>query len=92
MTAITVRCEPAAGGWTCQVSVDDGDGRPTAHVVTVAATDLARLDPRAETPDELVRRSFDFLLAREPTSSILARVDLMVIARYIPEFEQTIRR
>lgn len=79
MTAITVRCEPAAGGWTCQVSVDDGDGRPTAHVVTVAATDLARLDPRAETPDELVR-------------PILARFDLMVIARYFPEFEHTIRR
>jgi hypothetical protein len=38
-----------------------------------------------------VTRSFDFLLAREPAEAILRRFDLMVIARYFPDFERSIR-
>jgi hypothetical protein len=33
-----------------------------------------------------VRRSFDFLLEREPPSSILRTFDLAVIGRYFPEY------
>ena len=58
--------------------------------MSVAAADLARLDPGAASPDDLVRRSFDFLLAREPPSSILRSFDLMEIGRYFPEYEATI--
>ena len=87
---IDVRCEPAAGGWTCHVTVS-GRGTATTHDVTVAAPDLARLAPGAATPDDLVRRSFAFLLAREPKESILRRFDLTVIARYFPEYEREIR-
>ena len=90
--SVDVRCEPVAAGWTCSVSVDDGDGPPTSHVVSVAGPDLARLAPGAADPTDLVSRSFDFLLAREAKESILGRFDLMVIARYFPEFEPTIRR
>ncbi|HEY3335966.1 MAG TPA: hypothetical protein VGK16_12110 [Candidatus Limnocylindrales bacterium] len=91
MPMIDVRCAPAAGGWTCDVTVDDGVGRPTAHVVTVAAADLARFAPEATDPKDLLTRSFEFLLEREPKSSILRRFDLRVIARYFPEYERTIR-
>ena len=42
--------------------------------------------------DALVRESFAFLLEREPASSILARFDLPVIARYFPEYDGDIRR
>ncbi len=86
---IDVRCEPSGGGWTCRVTVG-GPAAPTTHVVNVSNADLARLAPGAPDPDNLVRRSFAFLLAREHKESILGRFDLMVIARYFPEYEREI--
>ena len=88
---IDVRCEPDGLDWRCTVTVDEGRGAPTTHEVTVAAADLARLAPGAAVPDDLVRRSFAFLLEREPKESILARFDLPLIGRYFAEYERTIR-
>jgi hypothetical protein len=89
---IDVRCEAIAGGaWACVVTVDDGDGDPTRHDVTVTTGDLANLAPDATEPTDLVRRSFEFLLEREPKGSILARFDLPLIGRYFAEYERTIR-
>lgn len=42
-------------------------------------------------PDTLVRASFEFLLAREPVTSILSTFSLDVIGRYFPEYEQEMR-
>ena len=53
--------------------------------------DLADLAPDATEPTDLVRRSFEFLLEREPKASILRRFDLPLIGRYFPEYERTIR-
>lgn len=89
--AIDVRYEPVPGGWTCSVEVG-GPMTPTRHVVLVSAADLARLAPGATDPEDLVRRSFVFLLAREPRESILDRFDLALIGRYFPEYEREIRR
>lgn len=89
--AIDVRSECGPGGWTCSVEVG-GPVAPTRHVVLVSAADLARLAPGATDPEDLVRRSFVFLLAREPRESILARFDLPLIGRYFPEYEREIRR
>jgi hypothetical protein len=86
-----VTCHPAGDGWTCQVRVTESDGS-SEHRVDVARDDLTRLAPGAATPEDLVRRSFHFLLAREPRTSILARFDLRLIGRYFPEYEATIRR
>jgi hypothetical protein len=85
-----VTCEPAGDAWACRVHVA-GDGPETDHEVTVQAADLARLDPGATDPEDLVRRSFAFLLAREPNTSILRRFDLMVIGSYFPAYERDIR-
>jgi hypothetical protein len=83
---VVVRCEPGAGGWSCSVRVTD-DGSSTEHTVRVTAADLARLDPAAPDPTDLVRRSFAFLLERESKQSILRSFDLGVIGRYFPEYE-----
>ena len=88
MARIDVSCNPAVDGWTCSVVVTDSS---TRHEVTLQQSDLARLAP-TEKPDELVRRAFEFLLAREPGESILRSFNLMAIARYFPEFEAEIRR
>jgi len=38
----------------------------------------------------LVEKSFEFLLAREPNTSILRSFDLPVIGRYFPEYKRVI--
>jgi hypothetical protein len=88
---IDVRCGTAPGGWECHVTVTEGV-TSTSHEVSVTSAELARLAPDAANPHDLVRRSFVFLLAREPKESILARFDLLLIGRYFPEYERTIRQ
>jgi hypothetical protein len=88
---VSVICRRTDPGWACTVTVA-GPGDPTTHEVTVTDEDLARLAPGAFDPADLVRRSFAFLLAREPKTSILGAFDLPVIGHYFPEYERTIRR
>jgi len=38
-------------------------------------------------PEDLVKKSFEFLLAREPKESILRSFNLKVINKYFPEYE-----
>ena len=74
---------------TFEVSV--AGSSPTVHRVTVSPQDAARLTGGQASTEHLVSRSFDFLLEREPNTSILRSFDLRVIARYFPEYEGTIR-
>jgi hypothetical protein len=74
----------------CRVVVTEGGSR-TTHEVGVAEADWARLTGRQVPVEELVRRSFEFLLEREPKESILRSFDLPVIGRYFPEYEREIR-
>ena len=85
---IDVQCRSVDEGWTCIVTLSDERGS-SAHQVRVAGRDLDRLAPGAPAPDELVRRSFQFLLERESRQSILSAFDLPLIGRYFPEYEAT---
>lgn len=89
MPDLDVRCGRQGSGWLCLVRVADGPF-VTEHRVTAAADDLARLDPGASDPARLVRAAFDFLLEREPPTSILRTFDLTVIGRYFPGWEADI--
>ena len=62
----------------------------TGHRVRVTKADLARF-PEGRTPEELLQASFEFLLEREPNTSILRSFDLPLIGSYFPEYEQEIR-
>lgn len=64
----------------------------SSHRVRVGEDDYRRLCGGKIEAGELVRRSFEFLLAREPKESILPEFDLAVIARYFPEYERELRR
>jgi hypothetical protein len=64
----------------------------SAHRVTLKPEDYSRLAAGKVEPQELVRRSFEFLLENEPKESILSRFDLSVIRRYFPQFEREIKR
>ena len=61
----------------------------THHRVRVTKADLARFS-EGRGPEELLRASFQFLLEREPNTSILTSFDLPLIGRYFPEYEQDI--
>jgi hypothetical protein len=63
----------------------------TTHEVTVSRPYYEKLTSGRVPASTLVERSFDFLLAREPNTSILTRFDLPVISRYFPEYENTIQ-
>lgn len=90
MTEIDVEVLPAADGWLCYVTLADNDGR-SEHRVTVSWADLERYAPGASDPAALVRRSFEFLLDREPRGSILRAFELPVIERYFRDFPEAIR-
>jgi hypothetical protein len=90
VSEIGVECSVAARGWLALVRVSDR-GSSSQFEVGVSATELTHFDPGATDPDALVRRSFEFLLAREPKESIMPAFSLSVIARYFPEFESVIR-
>ncbi len=73
---------------TFEVTVEGG--RTTTHRVTVRPEYYQKLTAGRVPPETLVAKSFDFLLDREPNTSILSTFDLSVISRYFPEYEQTI--
>ncbi len=90
---VKVHAEEKGDGWLCAVDVDHA-GRRTRHEVTVAPNDLERWagGNTREEAERLVARSFDFLLEREPPSTILAAFDLSTIQRYFPEYDKAFRR
>ncbi|WP_394820779.1 hypothetical protein [Pendulispora albinea] len=79
----------ASGASTYTVTVAEGRSR-TVHAVTVTESDIQRYAP-GSSAERLLEASFEFLLEREPASSILSRFALPVIERYFPEYPQTIR-
>jgi hypothetical protein len=74
---------------TFEVTVDDG--RTTNHRVTVDPSYHRKLTGGRVPPETLVEKSFEFLLEREPNTSVLSRFDLPVIGRYFPEYEKSIK-
>ena len=67
-----------------------GGRTTTTHTVTVSLDYYEKLTGGRVTADELVEKSFEFLLERESNTSILSTFDLPVIQRYFPEYERTL--
>ena len=80
----------AAGISKYHVSIDER-GRTSRHTVTATPADVARYAPEGTSPERLIHASFEFLLEREPASSILPSFALPVIERYFPEYAKVIR-
>jgi hypothetical protein len=62
----------------------------TSHHVTLQDAYAHQLTLSKISKEALIKASFEFLLEREPNTSILRHFDLSVIARYFPEYENTI--
>lgn len=90
---VEVRAERKGELWSCAVIVLT-DGHEYGYTVRVRPDSLARWasgDDQAAVED-LVARSFQFLLQREPAAAILRSFDLAVIQTYFPEYDRTFRR
>jgi hypothetical protein len=76
------------------ISITCAEGR--TYAVTVDGTSRHRVSVPEHFGDEglerVVRVSFEFLLEREPASSILPEFSLDVIGRYFPEYEGELAR
>jgi hypothetical protein len=72
--------------WNFLVSVGE-----SKHKVSVSEEYWNDLTDGDVSPSELVEKSFQFLLAREPVESILPSFDLTQIKQHFPEYEENLR-
>lgn len=77
--------------FTFSVEAAAEDGTTTHHTVTLERAYYVALTANSIEPEELIERSFQFLLAREPKESILGVFDLSMITEYFPEYESSVR-
>ena len=68
------------------------DGMTTTHTVTVTDQSLTDLTDNNVTKTQLLEFSFNFLLDREPNTSILSSFDINVISRYFSDYKDEVRR
>jgi hypothetical protein len=71
------------------VTVSEG-GSESTHQVELDDAYYRKISDGSVSKADLVRRSFEFLLAREPKESIMSRFHLSTIARFFPEYESEI--
>ena len=88
---ISIQTIAEKSGWIFTVQVEE-ERRVTEHRVRMSDDDYKKLSMGAVTPEECVRKSFEFLLERESKESILREFDIMKIAYYFPEYPKALER
>ena len=73
-----------------QVTV--ADSMTNTHEVTVTDQSLTDLTENKMTKTQLLKFSFNFLLDREPNTSILSSFDINVISKYFSDYRVEVRR
>ena len=63
----------------------------TTHMVTVTDQSLTDLTDDNATKTQLLEFSFNFLLDREPNTSILSSFDINVISKYFYDYRDEVR-
>jgi len=87
MARIDVATREQGDGWVAVVTVHDAT--TTRHTVRVSRDERARFGGGGVA--DLVRRSFEFLLAREPNTQVLGEFSLSTIERYFSDYGDAIR-
>ena len=85
---LEVKVRSTDAGWTADVTI--AATPVTRHTVRLSRAEYER-SGRGDVED-LVRRTFAFLLAREPNTSILPDFTLSTVEHYFPEFARKFRR
>jgi len=58
----------------------------TVHTLTISDQTYSKFTGGKISKETLLERSFEFLLQREPNTSILAKFKLEVISQYFPDY------
>ena len=58
----------------------------TTHLVTVSDAIHTKLTNKKISKEILLEKSFEFLLAREPNTSILSQFKIEVVSQYFPDY------
>ena len=74
---------------TFQVTVEES-GSSSNHTVTVDDKYYKKLTGGVIPKEDLIKKSFEFLLERESKESIMSKFDLTVISKFFPEYESFI--
>lgn len=69
----------------------DEKSTSSQHTVSLDDRCYQNLTNRRISKEKLIKRSFEFLLAREPKESILSKFNLKIINNYFPDFEDKIK-
>ena len=85
---VAVSVSESGDGHVAEVTVKGRE--TTTHRVRISRAERERYG--GGDVAELVKRSFEFLLARESNSSILREFDLATIEQYFPEYAREIGR
>lgn len=80
---------PTDEGWLFTVWLGEEEGK-SEHIVALDREYWQKLTKGVGAPADLIKKSFEFLLKREPPESILKSFDLRVIKKYFPEYERAI--
>jgi len=73
------------------VTIEEQGGK-SEHKVILDDTYYQNLSGGKITKEELIKKSFKFLLEREPKESILFEFNLKIIKNYFPEFEKKLKK
>ena len=74
-----------------KVRISEGNSQ-TEHRIILDADYYRKLTHGEITREELIKKSFKFLLDRESKESIFSSFKLEVINRYFPEYEEEIKK
>ncbi len=67
------------------------EGSRSEHTVSLEDDYYKNLTDGKTSKEELIRKSFEFLLERESKESILSEFNLRIIKNYFPEYEEKIK-
>jgi len=80
------------GGNNYSIGIIDADGSESTHTVFVNPEYIEKLGWDTESTEDLLKKSFEFLLERESKESILSSFDLKDISKYFLEYEEHMRK
>lgn len=79
------------GRWNFDVTITDQEGT-MQYTVALDKSYWEKLTDKNGEPEDLIKKSFSFLLERESKDSILRKFNLWEINEYFPEYEEEIRK
>ena len=68
------------------------DSVTTTHTVTITNQSLTDLTDNNVTKTQLLEFSFNFVLDREPNTSILSSFDINIISKYFSDYRDEVKR